>query len=415
MSEQEINNKLDIEIDSDKDSLLFSLETEKPLKQVFNKSFPKGDLVDGVKNFKHCKSVEEIFEILAYLMEKKKCEIIFGEAGEAVLVFDDYFGYILIPLLPPASDSFLRSLSVPEKKREIVSRPLSQDEVLDFCQVDDSLFAVSLAKGIELYDSRTYERKFTIKPEENAKINYIEKFDDGYLMGCSSQKIYFWEIFEGEEPKLDEKNVIETGHNKPIKKAIKLRGNKIASCSESEIKIFENQKCLETFNATDPDVKILSIMQLKRRNYIVSIESNGLVSFWKKLNKVEKSIQTSNDNLARSKNMIELDGKIIICGKKISVIDTDNYSVQEFNVLNNADCTIESVTLIEDKVILCGYNTGNSYELIEVDVQNKKVLDKKEETAEGLIKGLLFLNNNYLLYWIFCRQRFIVKAWPAKN
>ena len=216
---------------------------------------------------------------------------------------------------------------------------------------------------------KVFNDKYELKQmltEHNDKVTYICEIENERIVSCSLDKrILIWK-------KDNEQYTIEKelkGHSEGVNKVISLGFNKIASCSKDKtIKIWntkDSYECIATLQEHKENV--VSILQLADKR-LVSISTDRTLLFWNlETFEPDNKLTKKNVTCLTSNGMIEVDGKLVITGDKLYVLDIVSLKCEIIS--NSILKNIQSICEIDKGIVVFGNEKGN---LIECDIETKQ-------------------------------------------
>lgn len=268
------------------------------------------------------------------------------------------------------------------------------------------LASCSKEKFINIYSLETFNFEFKLVGHSK-EVTSISKIKNGNLISSSEDKtIKIWYIGE-----LYFKIVYSFPEQiEGVLKVISLRNDRICSCSwSSSIRIWRSQPPYDYISTLNGHLwSVLSILELKEKNYIASWGSDSKIIFWNTL--TYKNEYSIDDVLCDSiSSLYELvNNKLIIGGYNIiTIISLNTFQVE----LKIEDQTLGGVLcfLQVNKMILCGSSKGS---LLFLNYQTFELIERKEKFHLNSISSLVKFNYNIFISSSFDET---IKVWKINS
>ena len=246
--------------------------------------------------------------------------------------------------------------------------------VSSFIVLKDKRFACCSSEGIiEVFDQTTYDTEMKWKAHKEPIWN-LSLLDDGSIISSSKDTtMKIWSLGPTSY------TLVKTlqGHTECVSQSIQIVNSKIVSCSlDKTIKIWDKSspECLKTLTGHKNEIRTL--LQLSNKKQFVSAGADS-IRLWGIENyeceKVLEYEECSGENC-----VVELKGKLILgrmCG--ISIIDLESFTFINKAVLSELTKVYSALVNGDNVLFGCRYKTGEKYSLVNVDINDLKILSNK--------------------------------------
>ena len=296
---------------------------------------------------------------------------------------------ILIPATNPTKMNFVTQKA--NLVKELVKA--HSDWVYSLCALKDGrLASCSEDCMIKVFNLKDYSCEIEIEAHHKP-VSYLTQLHNGLLASSSfDQTIKIWNISKNS---LTLTATLE-GHYNHVNKVIQLNNGKLCSCGDdSRIKIWEGSEpysCIKTLKGHAGSVR--SIIQLRNQNILVSGGWDFCLIFWNL--ETFECLKVVRDILCNWNTcLVEIKGKVIVGAEEISIVDLKEMEIEQKFKIKGVNRIYSMLTLSESDV-LCGCQVAGNFSLMDFDFIENKLNGIKRDVHDGLIFGLVRINDNLI-------------------
>ncbi len=266
---------------------------------------------------------------------------------------------------------------------------------------DGRLASCSYTKDVKIYDiNNDYHCDITIPIPG---VSYVSQLTNGHLIASLTSDIQILSITK-DSFKLE--HTIQKAHSAIITKTVELTKERFASCSNDKtIKVFDykSYSLIKTLEGHKEYVQ--AMLYIKGKDILLSGSYQENIHIWN-LSTYQCETVIKDVYCVSRNSLYQIDDNKVIAGglNKVWVIDLlSNAVICSFEdyQLNSVFCFLT----IKDGSLLCGSRNSS---LLKLDIENKKIIAKKENFHDYEVSSLVNINDNVFASGSF---DFSIKIW----
>ena len=267
-------------------------------------------------------------------------------------------------------------------KIQVATTITTKYKIISLCILKDKrLVSGDFYGSIEVYD-KSYQTQFHIEHAHDDGVLSLCALRNGELLsGGKDNLIKVWRINQ------DDFYIIDTlyGHTESVWKIIELKDGRISSCSDNEIRIRNDYRCIKT-------LKVYSLISIIEMNNFIISSHGPLLRIWDE--STYECIQTIKSVKCLSENgLAKLNDNTVIVGgdSVIYLVDIKTYQINQFQdkSLGNIWCLYAN----GDGLVLIGNREG---EILCYDSSSNQIIFKNKFHNEG-IECIIGIEDNKLI------------------